>query len=318
MDKSEEINRLIGEVEYPIFSKDVYLLYWFKLTRKVSLSLNIVSNRVGECVYTSMNISEIMKYLNISESTWFRFIKEAKTNKSVYINRDKVYLNPKYNFNGWNINIETYTIFKNYDTEFLDFIDKHNLSYLTDRDDIYEIFTDSTKRVRSNQISSTLYKLNAIEKHNDKFDYSNTLYKGMKDYVDVLCKKHNMFFSIIAENHLNTQGGCPICKAEHNPYTYFDTETSFYIIKINELYKIGITTTPIARRYAGEGIEYQVVFEKKFNTGKEAFMLEQWCKYNFKKYKYKGVSPFRYTGITEVFTYNIVEDIIFQEKIKGI
>ena len=57
------------------------------------------------------------------------------------------------------------------------------------------------------------------------------------------------------------------------------------------------------------------------NSGAQAFKLEQWCKDTFKGYKYVGESPFKLTGITEIFNIDISvqpEFMLYLNKLKDI
>ena len=51
-------------------------------------------------------------------------------------------------------------------------------------------------------------KFNSI--HKEKYDYSNLVYKGIKDKIDIICKKHGVFKQT-AECHLHGNS-CPKCK----------------------------------------------------------------------------------------------------------
>ena len=78
-------------VGLPSFSKEIYLVYWLKLMYKSSISHNIVSSKLGESVYKPMNKAEIIAYLKVSESTWYRFMAECKSNKSLILYKNYIY-----------------------------------------------------------------------------------------------------------------------------------------------------------------------------------------------------------------------------------
>lgn len=300
----------------PSFSKEIYLVYWIKLVYKSSISYNIVSNKLGESVYKPMNKAEIIAYLKVSESTWYRFMTECKSNKSLILYKNYIYINPRFNFNVWNFNKITFQVFKEYDPLFLPFIENYNILI---KEELYELLSTPDVEVKANTISPELYILKSKEKHIERFEYNNTKYAGMKDIIKLRCVKHNQEFETIAENHLNGLGGCPLCHKEHLAYTYYDLPTYFYIIQIGHLYKVGITTGSIKRRYASEKVEYKVLVNILLNSGAQAFKLEQWCKDTFKDYKYVGESPFKLTGITEIFNIDVSaqpEFILHLNKIK--
>lgn len=56
------------------------------------------------------------------------------------------------------------------------------------------------------------FKKNCNIKHNNKYDYTNTTYKGIKKQIIVNCKKHGEF-SIQSYHHINGIG-CQICSLE--------------------------------------------------------------------------------------------------------
>ena len=48
--------------------------------------------------------------------------------------------------------------------------------------------------------------------HGDKYDYSNVIYTGTFNKVDILCKKHNLIFSQTPASHIQSSG-CPLCRS---------------------------------------------------------------------------------------------------------
>lgn len=222
--------------------------------------------------------SEILRILNISERTWNRFLKSAMR-LGIILRMDNAYaLNPLYSSSSNSISLELVSIFK-----------------------MDEAFRNSLSNTHK-----TLYNYYSQEVYNDSNSskvLNNCDIHG--DYLD------DVFIG----------NGCPYCNMEKlnkykNPPAYFDKPTIFYIIKIEDFYKIGITTKSVEDRYKYENVEYMIIFKTQFNTGKPAFEFEQWCTSNFYQYKYKGKSPFRYTGVSEIFSYNISEDVRFLEYCK--
>jgi predicted RNA-binding protein YlxR (DUF448 family) len=98
--------------------------------------------------------------------------------------------------------------------------------------------------------------------HKDKYDYSNTEYKDAHALLRITCKTHGEFNQSYA-NH-NSGQGCPVCAKEYNPFlksgfmkSYSDKQyASLYLIRcfnsVEVFYKIGITTKPLKRRFAGK------------------------------------------------------------------
>lgn len=47
--------------------------------------------------------------------------------------------------------------------------------------------------------------------HHDKYDYSNTIYNGMYNKVEILCNSCKTTFNQLPANHIHNKQGCPIC-----------------------------------------------------------------------------------------------------------
>ena len=47
----------------------------------------------------------------------------------------------------------------------------------------------------------------------EKYDYTNTVYTGAKNNVEIRCKKHGVF-TVIADNHKTRGSGCELCGRE--------------------------------------------------------------------------------------------------------
>lgn len=61
------------------------------------------------------------------------------------------------------------------------------------------------------------------EIHNDKFDYSKTIYMNYRTKVIITCKKHGDF-SIFPDNHMNKKQGCNKCALENHKLTEISAE----------------------------------------------------------------------------------------------
>lgn len=81
----------------------------------------------------------------------------------------------------------------------------------------------------------------ANNKHNNKYDYSNTVYNGEAYELLVGCKDHGNFV-IRAASHLHGTG-CPVCGGSDNSDNHF-----VYILFDGTFYKIGITNN-MERRF---------------------------------------------------------------------
>ena len=116
-------------------------------------------------------------------------------------------------------------------------------------------------------------------KHGDKFDYSNVVYKNSSTLLKIKCIIHNHTFYQTYSEHIKSKYACPICISDANSYDkYKNKPTTLYIIKINDLYKVGVTQSGINARYSKElkeGIIIETLYEKVFEDGLEAYSREQ-------------------------------------------
>ena len=148
------------------------------------------------------------------------------------------------------------------------------------------------------------------EVHNDKYDFSNAIFKGYNYKVEVLCNTCNQKFYPFVTN-LIRGSNCTYCAEVNKEYKWKDTPTKFYVLELEyqgqKLYKIGITIRSIERRYKRElkdGIKYDIIFNREFDEGKIPFSLEQRLRGKLNDFNYKGESPFKRTGTNELFLVN--------------
>lgn len=59
-----------------------------------------------------------------------------------------------------------------------------------------------------------------IEKHGDKYDYSQTNFGFQKDRITIRCIKHNHYFTPLQSEHTAGVGICPICNLERASYSF--------------------------------------------------------------------------------------------------
>jgi len=118
--KSSMFVKLYCSEELPEYSSDSFLIYWIKLSKKLSQSTNIIVNKGKTSQQDSpMTKEDIIKELNISGRTFTRFIKESM-DKNIIVKdtiegdciRIQYVMNPLYTFNGKNINYYTFELFK--------------------------------------------------------------------------------------------------------------------------------------------------------------------------------------------------------------
>lgn len=160
---------------------------------------------------------------------------------------------------------------------------------------------ENTKLEKTEEFLKSLYAT-----HNDTYDLSKVVYRGWKEPIEVVCKEHGSWFP--TAGNFGRGSGCPTCSELSKSMRYRDEPTLFYIFKIGDLYKIGITTKSVSERYLGKDLntkqfeEIEIKFEHLFDTGYPAFRLEQHLRSKYKKFLYKGDSPFRVTGVSELLT----------------
>lgn len=73
------------------------------------------------------------------------------------------------------------------------------------------------------------------------------------------------------------------------------------------LYKLGITTKTVEERYRAENCNYKIIFQYKHSNGELIRRIEQTLLKELSVYKYKGESPFTYTGTREIFECDILQ-----------
>ncbi len=122
--------------------------------------------------------------------------------------------------------------------------------------------------------------------HNNKYDYSRAVYNGDSEKITIICPVHGEFEQRAGE-HLRY--GCRQCSVEFRSKQlalckdevidrYKNKPTILYIVKINNLYKVGITQSGINARFnkeLKEGIVIEILYEKVFDDGLEAYSREQ-------------------------------------------
>jgi len=129
---------------------------------------------------------------------------------------------------------------------------------------------------------SFIYK--AEQLHKGRYLYHKVQYKNTKTEVDIICKEHSCCFSQTPKGHLARQEGCPKCKAKklsRDPEFYRNKPTKLYIIRIKDVYKLGVTlhtgADGISKRYSKDirmGMEYTVIQEWDFSDGFYAGYIE--------------------------------------------
>jgi len=159
--------------------------------------------------------------------------------------------------------------------------------------------------------ASNNFKEKASKIHNNTYIYNNVKYMGTHKKIEIICKEHGIFSQTPA-SHLSGKG-CPKCaeikKQEASFKAYYNKPTTLYYIEIikdfKKFWKIGITTKSIKERYnRDKNLNYKILYEEKFENGKDAFLKEQMILRTFNSFKYKG-SKILAGGNSEIFIKNV-------------
>ena len=78
----------------------------------------------------------------------------------------------------------------------------------------------------------------------------------------------------------------------------------FDIPNAKPLYKIGITTTSVDKRFSAEKIPYTIIFTKKYAGGREAYTEEQRILRTYERLRVSGSHTLK-SGNTELFSEDI-------------
>lgn len=151
----------------------------------------------------------------------------------------------------------------------------------------------------------------SIEIHNKLYCYIDTVYEEYHKPLKIKCNTCNLNFPQTPASHLNGSG-CPTCNKgfHHGIETYRNRQTTLYYIKVNEVYKIGLTLTTIKKRYSQDkDISISNIKEWVFEDGSEAYKLEKLILDTYVDFKYQGIKILK-GGNTELFEEDIISKII--------
>jgi len=144
--------------------------------------------------------------------------------------------------------------------------------------------------------------------HNGDFDYTMVEYKNARSKIKIKCIKHDHIFEQRPDAHAAGRNGCDFCKQITNTRERFkNIKTTLYYVKIDQVYKIGITTKPILERFSQDiraGKDIELIMQKSYTDGSVAFDNEQYILKLCEKYKYEGVQII-VSGNTELFSSDI-------------
>lgn len=171
-------------------------------------------------------------------------------------------------------------------------------------------FLANNAKNRTKPIAKVVEELDKI----DRFSYPElSSLEDIKAHDRVLTKcvecgneKYHKLHAILSGN-----AGCKPCNNNTKKWTaerYENKETILYFIRINGLYKVGLTRKSVASRYykeLQEGYDIEVIFTVKYNNGAEAFKEEQRVLKEYSDFRYRGEKMLINGGDSELFTINI-------------
>lgn len=148
-----------------------------------------------------------------------------------------------------------------------------------------------------------------VEAHGNRYDYSLVKYKNDGTKVDIICRKHGIFPQ--RPSHHKKGQNCPLCAKELQLYgleVYRNKKTTLYYVKVNNLYKIGLTLSDVLTRFNTDirkGVEIKIIKTWSFENGIEAYNAEQDILSEYINYQYKG-DKILHGGNTELFTKDVL------------
>lgn len=113
--------------------------------------------------------------------------------------------------------------------------------------------------------------------HGEVYDYSLVYYEKATTKIEIICVIHGKFNQTPSMHKIGN--GCPKCaKNKTMSAIYTNNPTLLYYIKINDVWKVGITKTSLKERYKKEiksGMNIKIIREVLCQDGYKAFELEQ-------------------------------------------
>ena len=142
-------------------------------------------------------------------------------------------------------------------------------------------------------------------------------YEGYKVKIKHKCTCGNVWLA--KPESILIGGKCGCTKQQfHGASTYKDRKTILYYITIGGVYKIGITLKDsVIKRYKynmnPNKLPINIIYQKTFMNGEDAYVLENKIKRDFKKFKYSGenfiINKNKKSGESECFDIDISEYI---------
>lgn len=138
--------------------------------------------------------------------------------------------------------------------------------------------------------------------HNNKYDYTKTLYANSNSKVVITCPIHGDFTQY-AGHHVRGVG-CNKC----SPSGFNKSKPGIlYYLSINEgeAYKIGITNLSVTERYSNSELsKIKIIETVSYLTGEDAYKKEQEILNKYKEYRYTEKRLLN-SGNTELFSVDL-------------
>ena len=152
---------------------------------------------------------------------------------------------------------------------------------------------------------------NFIAIHNNFYNYDKVRYSRSDEKITITCLVHGDFKQT-PTTHLRGHG-CQKCWQDkrdnyNNRVKYIGRPTTLYYIKVENLYKIGLTMKSVQERFKSElkTINIETIKTWHFNNGEDAFDKEQEIIKMNKMFKYTGPRILA-SGNTELFTEDVLK-----------
>lgn len=164
-----------------------------------------------------------------------------------------------------------------------------------------------------NKLSEQDFMTKALVK-NGSLDLSKSKYINTRTKVLVGCRTCRFEWNILPKALFNKEIKCPRCTGRDRTNSNFsEMPMTLYFIRIRTemetepeyIYKIGITKYNVNNRFDLDDLrKINILLEKRFERGEDAYNLEQKLHGLFSEYRYYGKFKLASHGNTELLTIN--------------
>ena len=165
--------------------------------------------------------------------------------------------------------------------------------------------------VKSLFLDTETFIKKSVQRHGLLYDYSESVYTSSMDKIKIKCSNGHTFFQR-ACSHISGDG-CRQCADEsqvgQKREFFVGKRTILYYVKFDDIYKIGLTTTPsVKARMRGIGKPYKLLKQVVYEDGGLAYDREQEIIEQFRQYRYITTDYLR-EGNNELFYKDIYSEI---------